>query len=167
MNLRKKSARIQPTAAIMVKSSSRRSIPASVEFIRVGERPLHQEVEPRELQDQQSSQPIPIQKRGSTPQDIEDEVHSADSTSHYDWATWRMYERITTARRVRASRGGHSRNHQQERSVGMAVSQELNDIHAFAAPNQVFMSTLEPVMAHAHHSQQQSMDDFDGVFLLE
>ena len=163
MNLRK-TARIQP-ATIMAKSSSHRSIPASVEFIRGG-RPLHQE-EPRELQDQQSSQPIPIKKRRPTPQDIEEEVNSADSTSHYDWATWRMYERITTARRLRAfTRGGETQAYQQERSAGLGP-QELGDLHAFVAPNQVFMSTVEPHMAHATHSQQQSTDDFDGVFLLE
>ena len=49
----------------------------------------------------------------------------------------------------------------------MTVSQELRYLHAFAAPDQVSMSTLEPVMANAHHSQHQTMDDFDGIFLLE
>lgn len=49
-----------------------------------------------------SSQPIPIEKSRPSPQEIEREAMSAESYLQYDMATWRMHNRITIARRLRA-----------------------------------------------------------------
>ena len=52
--------------------------------------------------------PVPVKKIYISPHiELEEDAASADSTSHYEWATWQMYERITNARRLRAiSRSG-------------------------------------------------------------
>ena len=49
-----------------------------------------------------SSQPIPIEKNRPSPQELEREAMSAESYLQYDMATWRMHNRITIARRLRA-----------------------------------------------------------------
>ena len=52
--------------------------------------------------------PVPVKKIYISPHiELEEDASPADSTSHYEWATWQMYERITNARRLRAiSRSG-------------------------------------------------------------
>ena len=50
----------------------------------------------------ETSQPIPINRTSPTPQETEDETKAADETLHYDMATWQMYTRIAQARRRKA-----------------------------------------------------------------
>jgi len=52
--------------------------------------------------EEESSQPIPINRTSPTPQETEDETKAADETLHYDMATWQMYTRIAQARRRKA-----------------------------------------------------------------
>ena len=125
-----------------------RAIPSSVEFNN-GER--HEQVSRREHRLQsRRSQPIPIKKCRLSPQELEDEATSADSASHYDWATWRMYDRITTARRLRAV----------SRSVCVPVQ------HHPAIMTQEYQ-TEEAAISHIHCSRPPTMDEEDandGVF---
>jgi len=89
---------------------------------------------------------------------------SADSSTHYDWATWRMHTRITTARRRRAfSRIDYS-DHQQQ---NMIITQDLDDI----AREQVHHQA-EHVMLRIPHSRQRqpSLEEEladDGVFIFD
>mmetsp|Transcript_28169 Transcript_28169/g.48607 ORF Transcript_28169/g.48607 Transcript_28169/m.48607 type:complete len:156 (-) Transcript_28169:351-818(-) len=153
MNLRGKHSRIQQSP-MMVSATPRRFIPTSVEFVKG-----------RDAQELQSrpSQPIPIKKCRTSPQELEEDAMSADSSTHYDRATWRMYTRITTARRHRAfSRIDHS-NHQQQ---PMIITQDLDDI----AQEQVHQA--EDGMSHIPQSrlQQPSLEDEladDGVFIFD
>ena len=54
------------------------------------------------MTEEESSQPIPINRTSPTPQETEDETKAADETLHYDMATWQMYTRIAQARRRKA-----------------------------------------------------------------
>lgn len=145
MNLRKNS-RIQPAPM----ATYQRSIHAGVD-LRKGRR--HQGPSPPAPHMSQPSQPIPIKNFGPCRQDLEDELLQADSSSHYDWATWRMYERITNARRLRAcSRGPtqpsepattlvdqnicfaplHHVRHAREHSLQVSAVEEIEDHGVFA-----------------------------------
>ena len=48
------------------------------------------------------SRPIPVKKCSADLRASAEEATCVDRTSEYDWLTWRMYTRITTARRLRA-----------------------------------------------------------------
>ena len=150
MNLRGKNSRIQQTH-MMVSAAPRRIIPTPVEFVKG-----------RDAQELQSrpSQPIPIKKCRTSPQELEEDAMSADSSTHYDWATWRMYTRITTARRQRR---GHS-VHQQH---PMIIMQDLDDI----AQEQVHHQA-EHALSHIPHSRQRQPSSGeeladDGVFIFD
>mmetsp|Transcript_21835 Transcript_21835/g.40107 ORF Transcript_21835/g.40107 Transcript_21835/m.40107 type:complete len:157 (+) Transcript_21835:335-805(+) len=154
MNLRGKHSRIQQSP-MMVSATPRRFIPTSVEFVKG-----------RDAQELQSrpSQPIPIKKCHASPQELEEDAMSADSSTHYDRATWRMYTRITTARRLRAfSRSDYSVHQQQH----MIITQGLDDI----AQEQVHYQA-EHVISHIPHSRQrqpssgEELSD-DGVFTFD
>eukprot|EP00579_Thalassiosira_antarctica_P022476 CAMPEP_0201988080 /NCGR_PEP_ID=MMETSP0904-20121228/92132_1 /ASSEMBLY_ACC=CAM_ASM_000553 /TAXON_ID=420261 /ORGANISM="Thalassiosira antarctica, Strain CCMP982" /LENGTH=156 /DNA_ID=CAMNT_0048542217 /DNA_START=509 /DNA_END=979 /DNA_ORIENTATION=+ len=154
MNLRGKHSRIQQSP-MMVSATPRRFIPTSVEFVKG-----------RDAQELQSrpSQPIPIKKCHASPQELEEDAMSADSSTHYDWATWRMHTRITTARRLRAfSRIDHS-DHQQQ---PMIITQDLDDI----AQEQVHHQG-EHDLSHIPRSRQrqpspeEELAD-DGVFIFD
>lgn len=78
---------------------------------------------------QSRSEPIPI-KCNSFQQSEEARAfeQSVDCAAHYDYATWRMYTRITNARRRRAfSRSGHANDRDEEGSD--VVRQEVDAIH--------------------------------------
>mmetsp|Transcript_9352 Transcript_9352/g.21097 ORF Transcript_9352/g.21097 Transcript_9352/m.21097 type:complete len:163 (-) Transcript_9352:394-882(-) len=109
----------------------------------------------RELQLQsRPSQPIPIKKRRPSSQELEDEATSADSASQYDWATWRMYTRITDARRLRAV---------SKRSCSIMTQ----DYHASQEHAHL---PAEPIMSHIRLDMQPSTveeDGNDGVFVFD
>jgi len=70
------------------------SIPSSVEFNNSGANlyhPSHHSHRP--------SQPIPIKACTPSPQEVHENAMSEESSSHYDMATWRMFSRISIARR--------------------------------------------------------------------
>jgi len=101
----------------------RRSIPASVEFSKIE----HQL--PMEAQSSRPSQPIPIKNKNCRRPvftELEEDASSADtdnSSQHWESLTWRMYERITTARRIRAfSRIGHSVTTQKQYLIMQGIS---------------------------------------------
>eukprot|EP01083_Nonionella_stella_P101961 289676_1 len=165
MNLRKNS-RIQQAPTTMASPTIVSfPIPESVEFIqgRQQEGPSSSK-----MIHSRPSQPIPIKKRRPSPQELEEDVHSADSSSHYDWATWRMYERITNARRIRAV----SRNScpsvdadQQEQSQPVVISDE--HFRLFALKQALRVHT---VTESCHGLLQPALvDEFedDGVFVLD
>lgn len=150
----RQSSRIQQAPAEL----PRRAVPTSVEFEPLSRREMG-------LHSSQSSQPIPIKKCRLSPQEIEDEAASEDSATHYDWATWRMYDRITTARRLRAavsrnnSDCGGPVQHRHQHSVMMTRDYH----HASAFTQDQMMHPEEQVMSHI--SMQPSMEeDDDGVF---
>mmetsp|Transcript_12715 Transcript_12715/g.19152 ORF Transcript_12715/g.19152 Transcript_12715/m.19152 type:complete len:145 (-) Transcript_12715:451-885(-) len=112
----------------------RRSIPASVEFSKTE----HQL--PMEVQSSRPSQPIPIKNcRRPVSSELEEDASSADtdhSSQHWESSTWRMYERITTARRIRAfSRIGHFTTTQQkslimqDSDIGIDIDVNHNQIN--------------------------------------
>mmetsp|Transcript_10220 Transcript_10220/g.18359 ORF Transcript_10220/g.18359 Transcript_10220/m.18359 type:complete len:146 (+) Transcript_10220:403-840(+) len=113
----------------------RRSIPASVEFSKIE----HQL--PMEVQSSRPSQPIPIKNcRRPVSPELQEDASSADtdnSSQHWESSTWRMYERITTARRIRAfSRIGHSVTTKQQslimqdlRDIGIEIDVDHNQIN--------------------------------------
>ena len=67
------------------------SIPSSVEFNNSGADLYHPSHRP--------SQPIPIKACTPSPQEVHENSMSEESSSHYDMATWRMFSRISIARR--------------------------------------------------------------------
>ena len=85
---------------------------------------------------------------------------SADSSTHYDWATWRMYTRITTARRQRRGNSVHQQH-------PMIKTQDLDDI----AQDQVHHQA-EHAMSHSPRSRQRQPSPWedladDGVFIFD
>lgn len=100
---------------------------------------------------QASSQPIPIKKCPSLSlQELEEEAMSEDSASHYDLATWCMYDRITAARRFRVV------SRRDERTT-YAQEQSMHD-------------SSDPPISRIRHSRQQPLqltaaeDTDDGIF---
>ena len=150
-------SRIQQ-APMMSLESSCRAIPVSVEFVN-GLDPA------RELQLQsRSSQPIPIKTCRPSAQELEEEAASADSATQYDWATWRMYSRITAARRLRAvTRTDYPVQHQHQSIEG------TQDYHSFAQER--MDNPEESVVSHHGHLGQQPSpeeeDADDGVFAFD
>eukprot|EP01083_Nonionella_stella_P078922 216266_1 len=173
MNLRKNS-RIQQAPTMdnttSYTSSALRSIPSSVEFTN-GRQPESYLSSQMRMRSSPPSAPIPIKKRRPSPQELEEDVHSANCSSHYDWATWRMYERITTARRIRAS----SRTGDRRSSVVDVDSQEdqavvINDDDAYFRPIAHSQSLRNPAVEDSRHGRNLSIvEDFadDGVFVLD
>lgn len=126
------------------------SSPTSVEFV--------------EGLQSRSSQPIPIKKCRPSPQELQDEAASADSTSYYECATWRMYNRITNARHLRAistSRFSVQAQHYQP----LVMTQE----HETVPQERDDLPTTEIIMAHSDGIQLATEDaDIDsGVFVFD
>lgn len=151
MNMRGRKSRIQP-----VPMMSSEYPPRSIGFSEGQLKPLTMEPQ---LQSQ-PSQPIPIKKCRLSPQELEDEA-SADSASHYDWATWRMYTRITAARRLRpVSKRGCSQQKQQP----IIMTQ---DYHANTTREHAHLPA-ESGMSHIDLQPSTVEEDFnDGVFFFD
>ena len=143
MNLRGKTSRIQQAA--MLSASPRRSVPASVEIVNGADAYLTQSI---------PSQPIPIKKFRPSARELEEDATSTNSSTHYEWATWRMYDRITSARRLRAfSRSSH---HVQPMCI---------DEDAYG-----HLYRVEPIMSNIpHHRQPSAVEELgdDGVFVFD
>ena len=131
------------------------SVPTSVHFVKEPYDPFPMVLHP------ERSQPIPIKKCCACARESEDEI--ADASSHYDWATWNMYSRITTARRLRAiSRSGYSV--QLERPIMMAQAQD----HLAIAHGQVHRPKKVDVPSCAQHTRPLSTaEENSGVFFFE
>lgn len=71
-------------------------IPSSVEFNNSGAESIYH---PSHHSHRQASQPIPIKACTPSPQEVHENAMSEESLSHYDMATWRMFSRISLARR--------------------------------------------------------------------
>ena len=178
---RNRNARIQQEPIIMSSSSSdsphlRSSIPTSVE-IKGGRVPKSYVPPPsiivheQQKEGGQGSRPIPIKKCRPSLQEMEDEVNSADSASHYDWATWQMYTRIATARRLRAAARYSSSTTSSSSSISTNVGHQLTQ--------QQFHHLIESgsMMHHDILSQEQTeapttrddndVNDDGGVFAFD
>lgn len=179
---RNRNARIQQAPIIMSSSSSdsphlrRSSIPTSVEFTQGG-RPKHYIPRPpiilheQHKEGGQGSRPIPIKKCRPSPQEMEDEVNSADSASHYDWATWQMYTRIATARRLRAA--AHYRSTCSSSSISTRAVHQLSQQQSYR------LIESGSMMHHDLLSQEQELleasttrdgndsNDDEGVFAFD
>ena len=89
---------------------------------------------------------------------------SADSSTHYDWVTWRMHTRITTARRLRAfSRVDYSVHQQQL----MIKTQDLDDV-----AQEPIYHQAKHVISHIPQSRQRQPSPEeelvdDGVFIFD
>merc|ERR1712085_107646 len=110
------------------------------------------------------SLPIPIKKCSSGSQSNAGDATCTDRTSEYDWATWRMYTRITTARRLRAHHTSSSIHslHEQLQQL-MTITQD--DIGQERLDPQV-----DPIMNPRGLQQQPLLEDelLDGeVFILD
>ncbi|KAL7535944.1 hypothetical protein ACHAWF_005317 [Thalassiosira exigua] len=140
----------------MTPSRSRRSIPTSVDF---AQGHCSKGALPKKSQqlDTQPSKPIPIKHRRRDLQELEDEAFTATSSSHYDWATWRMYNLITDARRLRAlSRSNCS---SQQSNSGTFVAEDFLTL----AQERVRHDLPDP--AGGLSSQDEPFDD--GVFVFD
>ena len=183
MNLilgRNRNARIQQEPIIMSSSSSdsphlRSSIPTSVEI--KGRVPkshvpppsiiLHEQ---HHKEGGQGSRPIPIKKCRPSLQEMEDEVNSADSASHYDWATWQMYTRIATARRLRAAaqyRSSSSSSSSISTSAGHQLSQQQFH-HLIESGSMMHHDLLSQEQAEAPTTRDDNdVNDDGGVFAFD
>mmetsp|Transcript_11007 Transcript_11007/g.27078 ORF Transcript_11007/g.27078 Transcript_11007/m.27078 type:complete len:187 (-) Transcript_11007:298-858(-) len=145
MNITGKKSRIHQAPM----ENPRDAVPASVEFFKG--RHDHLSISEHMRLPYQPTQPIPIKKCRISPQELEEKATSA---SHYDWATWCMYDRITTARRLRAV----SRGPTKVKDPALMTQ----DYHIFA------QDSAGPVMSHhIHHRQTPSTaaeDVNDGFF---
>ena len=105
-------------------------IPSSVEFDNNSSISYHPSHRP--------SQPIPIKACTPSPQEVHENAMSEESSSHYDMATWRMYSRISIARRrhmILACSGADSSlssqddsYHQKEQELDQPIMNR-DDIH--------------------------------------
>lgn len=170
---------------------NRRSyIPSSVEFVKGTSRSIHpNEGEGHHLDHNHPtgpSEPIPITRIPPTSQELEDQARSADSTSQYDWATWKMYALISAARGCRAvalssatcgsgdytsRRLDRMLNHQQQQdsssqtSVGGNIyssSSHHHHHHEVAGDIMTFHNSLPAAAATADEDANH-----DGVFALD
>ena len=106
----------------------------------------------------QPSKPIPIQR---TRTQAWDESVDSNDAAHYDWATWRMYARITNARRLRKY---CSPNTSFVNDSNSTTQEE------FAMVNkQPRQATNDPAMSHDSRDRRMSMEEppYDGVFILD
>jgi len=150
MNFRGKSSRVQQAPMTMVFNDA--PIPTSVEFMKGSYMQGHR-VGP--------TQPIPIKKCRISPQESEPDTTAADSTSRYDCATWRMYTRITNARRLRAvSRYNHFAD--QEPMVMMQDFDDSSREEVCPQAEAVSISGIPHSWQQESPSSEECMDD--GVF---
>ena len=145
MNIQGGKSRVQAIPVSMYDAAFPAVSPSS------GKHTVEKEIIERYLQ---RSQPIPIKKCKPDSRDLEERVDS----SEYDWATWRMYVRITNARRLRAFA-------QSTCSNSSAMSQQeqdslVDDEEIYPEPN---------VVPHDLCVRPSSMEDYPhgGVFILD
>lgn len=134
----------------------RRAVPALVEFVKGSQD--DQSSRSELWLPSRSTQPIPIKKCRLSPQESEEEATSQDSATHYDWATWRMYDRIMTARRLRAvSRGPAEAND----PVVMT-----RDYHVYTQER--MHHSEDHISSHIHHGRMPSTaaEDINDAFFL-
>lgn len=114
------------------------------------------------------SKPIPIKRSRANDRDDEDEDPS--EVAQYDWATWRMYARITNARRLR-SMYLQDRNYRATYNKALVSNTAVN-IDDQARP-QVSPDGSDFAISPASHDNCDrhimSMDDppYGGVFVLD
>lgn len=110
--------------------------------------------------------PVPVKKIYISPHiELEEDASPADSTSHYEWATWQMYERITNARRLRAiSRSGQP---------CLPAVQQPQPVYSYVTQDHLLFSTTSK-QGRLHHaaagpSGQPLMveEEFPDVFVLD
>ena len=186
MNLiigRNRNARIQQEPIIMSSSSSdsphlRSSIPTSVEIKIKGGRVPKSYVPPpsiivheQQKEGGQGSRPIPIKKCRPSLQEMEDEVNSADSASHYDWATWQMYTRIATARRLRAAARYSSSTTSSSSSISTNAGHQLSQQqfhHLIESGNMMHHDILSQEQTEAPTTRDDNdVNDDGGVFAFD
>lgn len=100
------------------------------------------------------SRPVPI-KKCNTSRRAMTEGTCTDYTKEYDWATWRMYTRITTARLLRGNGNAYSVRqsvHQRQQQQTIATQGDIDDIDQERVDHQV-----DSVRQSVHQQQQQKM----------
>eukprot|EP00585_Thalassiosira_rotula_P003059 CAMPEP_0196153054 /NCGR_PEP_ID=MMETSP0910-20130528/36548_1 /TAXON_ID=49265 /ORGANISM="Thalassiosira rotula, Strain GSO102" /LENGTH=139 /DNA_ID=CAMNT_0041416781 /DNA_START=37 /DNA_END=456 /DNA_ORIENTATION=- len=130
-----------------------RSTPASVDILEGQGTRIMQSI---------PSQPIPIKTCRPSAQELEEDAMSANSFTHYDYATWRMYDRITSARRLRAfTQSAHS---VQQRPVVV-----MQDPYSIAREDA--LHRVDPDMINIAQRRQRQMstadEPDDGVFVFD
>jgi hypothetical protein len=110
------------------------------------------------------SQPIPITNSFITTQEVEENDSFVDASLHYEHATWRMYNRIITARHVRAVSRRFPNHHDKHMLMKFYCNGVLPPHHA----NAFHLEDVE--VFHVQRNRQQPNEDTGsnfGVFILE
>lgn len=126
--------------------------------------PNQNEPKPMELQ-LLPSQPIPIKSHCTREPEENDDLLD-DSSLHYDQATWRMYNRITIARRIRAISRGFS--YRQDKTIIISDSDYRPPAHGHT--NVYHQEAVKQLHVHHNENLQLSTADRDtnyGVFVLD
>ena len=118
-----------------------------------------------------SSQPIPIEKSRPSPQELEKEAMSAESYLQYDMATWRMHNRITIARRLRAyslsrSEDCHAAAARHE-LVQYYYQHRLAQEHLEVEQVEADAAEAEETEFTLHCPSNAEDESIDGVFILD
>lgn len=143
------------------------SIPSSVEFNNNSGADLSISYQPSHTR----SQPIPIKACTPSPQEIHENAMSEESSSHYDAATWRMYSRISIARRrhyhlssgaVSLSSQDDSCYHQKEQELDQPIMNrdDINQEDRVEVDNEDIQSPRRTV-------QPSDATDAEGIFEID
>lgn len=118
----------------------------------------------QEKQPKRNSQPIPIPINQSPPsyKELEREATSHDSYLQYDMATWRMHNRITSARRLRADSlcysSSPSSNGNDERYAA-AARHKLMQYYCY---QQLYLEVVVPI-PRSSSTGQDGVEEVDAV----
>ena len=145
------------------------SIPSSVEFNNNSGADLSISYQPSHTR----SQPIPIKACTPSPQEVHENAMSEESSSHYDMATWRMYSRISIARRRHyyLSAGGADSYSSQDDSCYHQKEQELDqpimNRDDIDQEDRVEVVDNEDIQSPRHTVQPSDATDAEGIFEID
>lgn len=138
---------------MMTSAAPRRSTPASVDILEGQGARIMQSI---------PSRPIPIKTCRPSAQELEEDATSANSFIHYAYATWQMYDRITSARRLRSfNRSAHS---VQQRPVVLMQG-------TYGIAREDALQRADPDMINIAQRRQRQLltadEPDDGVFVFD